>query len=94
MYYGYLWRQTLLITGGGKAKSIGYGITIAYANEGANIAITGRNDQKLIDAKEELERLYGLEVLALPVDGFGLTAAGDSDRLPSQIPIIHSPLNR
>lgn len=60
--------KTVLITGGGKAKSIGYGIAIAYAKEGANIAITGRNEQKLIDAKEELERLYGVEVLALPVD--------------------------
>ena len=47
--------KTAIITGGGKAKSIGYGIATAYAKEGANLVLTGRNEQKLIDAKEELE---------------------------------------
>ena len=28
---------------------------------GANLVITGRNVQKLTDAKEELERLYGIK---------------------------------
>ena len=60
--------KTAIITGGGKAKSIGYGIAIAYAKEGANLAITGRNKQKLIDAKEELEALYKVKVLPLQVD--------------------------
>lgn len=60
--------KTAIITGGGKAKSIGYGIAVAYAKEGANLALTGRNEQKLLDAKEELERLYGIQALALPVD--------------------------
>lgn len=60
--------KTVIITGGGKAKSIGYGIAVAYAKEGANIAITGRNEQKLLAAKEELERLYNVQVLTLPVD--------------------------
>ena len=49
--------KVAIITGGGKAKSIGYGVATAYAKEGANLAITGRNEQKLLDAKEELERL-------------------------------------
>lgn len=60
--------KTAIITGGGKAKSIGYGIAVAYAKEGANLAITGRNEQKLSDAKEELESLYGIKVLPLAVD--------------------------
>jgi len=71
---GYFTGKTVLITGGGRAVlsdgragSIGYGIATAYAKEGANIVITGRNVQKLQDAKEELERLYGVKVL--PVQG-------------------------
>ena len=46
--------KTLLLTGGGRsvlsdgtAGSIGYGIATAYAKEGANLVITGRNLQKL-----------------------------------------------
>ena len=68
--------KTVIITGGGRAKplsdgspgSIGYGIATAYAKEGANIVITGRNMQKLLDAKEELERLYGVKVLPVQAD--------------------------
>lgn len=64
MYSG----KTVIVTGGGKAKSIGYGICTAFAKEGADLAITGRNVQKLTDAKEELERLYGIRVLPLQCD--------------------------
>ncbi len=67
--------KTVLITGGGKAVlsdgsagSIGYGIAKAYAKKGANLVITGRNLQKLNDAKEELERLYGIGVLPVQAD--------------------------
>lgn len=68
--------KVAIITGGGKATplqdgsagSIGYGIAIAYAKEGANLVLTGRNMQKLLDAKEEIERLYGVRVLALQAD--------------------------
>ena len=45
--------------------TIGYGIVTAFAKEGANIVITGRNVKKLEDAKEEIERLYGVKVLQL-----------------------------
>lgn len=61
--------KVAIITGGGKAKSIGYGVAMAYAKEGANLVITGRNVQKLIDGKEELERLYGIKVLAMQCEG-------------------------
>lgn len=72
---GFMTGKTVLITGGGrsvlssgKCGSIGYGIATAFAKEGANIAITGRNMDKLLAAKEELERLYGVKVLPLQAD--------------------------
>ncbi len=68
--------KTAIITGGGKAEplqdgsagSIGYGIAIAYAKEGANLALTGRNIKKLEEAKAELESLYGIRVLIMQAD--------------------------
>ena len=61
---GYFTGKTVIITGGGRSVlsdgrcgSIGYGIATAYAKEGANLVITGRNVKKLEDAKEELERI-------------------------------------
>ena len=72
---GYFTGKTVIITGAGRAVlsdgrcgSIGYGIATAYAKEGANIVITGRNKKKLDDAKEELERLYGVKVLPIQAD--------------------------
>ena len=72
---GFLTGKTAIITGAGYAVlsngrcgSIGYGIATAYAKEGANLVITGRNVKKLDAAKEELERLYGIKVLAVQAD--------------------------
>lgn len=72
---GFLTGKTAIITGGGRAVlsdgscgSIGYGIATAYAKEGANLVLTGRNVKKLEDAKEELERLYGIKVLPVQAD--------------------------
>ena len=72
---GFLAGKTAIITGAGYAKlsngrcgSIGYGIATAYAKEGANLVITGRNVKKLTDAKEELERLYGVKVVCVQAD--------------------------
>ena len=71
----FLKNKTAIITGAGyavlsdgRAGSIGYGIAIAYAKEGANLVITGRNVAKLEKAKEELEGAYGIRVLAIPAD--------------------------
>lgn len=79
---GFLTGKTALITGGGRAVldngrpgSIGYGIATAYAKEGCNLAITGRNMDKLLAAKEELEGLYGVRVLPLQAD----VAAGENN---------------
>ncbi|SHK18101.1 SDR family NAD(P)-dependent oxidoreductase [Hespellia stercorisuis] len=75
--------KVAIITGGGKAMTkagdigaIGYGIATAYAKEGANLVLTGRNVQKLEDAKEELERLYGVRVLPVQAD---ISAGGDNE---------------
>lgn len=72
---GFLQGKTVIITGGGRATladgscgSIGYGIATAYAKEGANIVITGRNVAKLEDAKKELEEKYGVKVLPIQAD--------------------------
>ena len=81
---GYMKGKTVLITGGGrsvlssgKCGSIGNGIATAYAKEGANIALTGRNMDKLMAAKEELESLYGVRVLPLQAD----VAAGQDNEV-------------
>ena len=61
--------KVVLITGGGKGGGIGYGLSTAFAKEGANLVITGRSAGKLDSAKEELERLYGIKVLTVQADG-------------------------
>ena len=87
---GFLTGKTAIITGAGYATlsdgrcgSIGYGIATAYAKEGANLVITGRNVAKLEKAKEQLEKLYGIKVLALAADisaVLSLTALQDVPR--------------
>ena len=52
-----------IITGGG--KGIGFGLACAFANEGSNLVITGRNEARLQNAKERLEEEYGVKVLAM-----------------------------
>ena len=80
--------KTAIITGGGRAVlsdgscgSIGYGIATAYAKEGANLVLTGRNVKKLEDAKEELERLYG-KVLAVQAD---VNAGADNEAAVAEV---------
>ena len=75
--------KTALITGAGRAVlqdgscgSIGYGIATAYAKEGANLVITGRNVKKLEEAKQELESKYGIKVLPVQAD---VCAGGDNE---------------
>lgn len=61
--------KVAIITGGGKGGGIGYGISTAFAKEGANLVITGRNVAKMDAAKAELEELYGVKVLVCQADG-------------------------
>lgn len=86
---GTLTGKTAIITGGGRSVlpdgrcgSIGYGIATAYAKEGANLVLTGRNLQKLLDAKEELERLYGVQVLPVQAD---ITAGADNEAVAQAV---------
>ena len=86
---GHLTGKTVIITGGGRATladgrcgSIGYGIATAFAKEGANLVITGRNVQKLLDAKEELERLYGVKVLPIQAD---VSAGADNEAVVKNV---------
>mgnify|MGYP000550243319 FL=1 len=86
---GVLTGKTAIITGGGRAVlndgrcgSIGYGIATAYAKEGANLVITGRNMKKLEDAKEELERLYGIKVLAVQAD---VSSGKDNETMVAEV---------
>ena len=86
---GYLKGKTAIITGAGRSVlsdgrcgSIGYGIATAYAKKGANLVITGRNVAKLQDAKEELERLYGIKVLAVQAD---VSAGADNEAIVANV---------
>lgn len=85
----FLKEKTAIITGGGYAVlsdgrcgSIGYGIAHAFAKEGANLVITGRNKEKLAKAKEELERLYGIKVLVSAAD---ISAGNDNEAVAKQV---------
>ncbi len=86
---GFLTGKTAIITGAGRAVlsdgrcgSIVYGIATAYAKEGANLVITGRNVKKLEDAKEELERLYGIQVLIVQAD---VNAGADNEAVVANV---------
>lgn len=85
----FLTGKTVIITGGGRAVlsdgrcgSIGYGIATAFAKEGANLVITGRNVSKLEAAKEELERLYGVRVLPVQAD---INAGADNEAVAAEV---------
>ena len=86
---GFLTGKTAIITGAGFAAlsdgrcgSIGYGIATAYAKEGANLVITGRNVSKLEKAKEELEKNYGIKVLAVQAD---ISAGADNEATANMV---------
>lgn len=59
--------KVVIITGGG--KGIGRGVAEAFAEEGANLVVTGRHQEALNQAKTELEAEFHNHVLALQADG-------------------------
>ncbi len=86
---GFLQGKTAIITGAGRAVlenggcgSIGYGIATAYAKEGANLVITGRNVKKLEDAKQELEEKYGIKVLIVQAD---ISSGADNETIANEV---------
>ena len=81
--------KTALITGAGRATlrngecgAIGYGIATAFAKEGANLVITGRNVKKLEEAKTELEAKYGIKVLPVAAD---ICAGADNEETAKRV---------
>ena len=84
--------KTVIITGGGYAVlsdgrcgSIGYGIATAYAKEGANLVITGRNVSKLEKAKEQADEFghsFKREVAFLTVHSMLHLLGYDHERSP------------
>lgn len=86
---GFFTDKTVIITGAGKATlsdgkcgSIGYGIATAFAKEGANLVITGRNVKKLEDAKADLEEKYGIRVLVVQAD---VNAGADNETVVNNV---------
>ena len=51
-----------IITGGGKATSIGYAIASAFAADGADLVLVGSSKRKLAEARE-LERMHGIQTM-------------------------------
>lgn len=64
--------KIVIITGGG--RGIGFGLSAAFAKEGAKLVITGRTVSTLEEAKNKLESMYGAEVLTVVADGADETA--------------------
>ena len=86
---GFFTGKTVIITGAGRAVlsngrcgSIGYGIATAYAKEGANLVITGRDMNKLEGAKNDLESKYGVKVLVLQA---GISAGADNEAVANNV---------
>src|SRR4051812_46512880 len=63
---GQLDGKVALITGAG--QGIGLGVARAFASEGADLVITGRDEQKLKGVVPQLEAL-GAKVVVCPGDG-------------------------
>lgn len=62
-----LTNKVAIITGGG--RGIGFGLAKAFAKEGADLVITGRNEATLQKAKDKLESQYNIKVLPVSGDG-------------------------
>ena len=57
--------KTVIVTGGG--SGIGKAMATKFAKEGANVVITGRDANRLKNAKEEIEQFHG-QILDFQMD--------------------------
>lgn len=57
-------------------------LRLRLQKKGANLVLTGRNVQKLTDAKDELERLYGVRVPAVQAD---VSAGADNETVVENV---------
>ncbi len=64
---GFLEGKTAIVTGAG--KGIGFGIASAFAEQGADLCITGRTEQRLADAAARLKESYGRDVIYVVAEG-------------------------
>lgn len=71
--------KVALITGGN--SGLGRGIALAYAREGARVAVSGRNEERLKKVVQEIEKL-GAEVLGIKAD---VSSSKDVQRMFSEI---------
>lgn len=57
--------KTIIVTGG--SSGMGKAIATRLCQEGANVVISGRNEERLLEAKAEMETFAG-QVLTVPMD--------------------------
>ncbi len=79
--------KTILITG----ATSGFGKAIAqrFAKEGYTVCITGRREERLAELKAELEKQYGVKVIALAFDVRNRSEVEDAiGKLKTQVPYI------
>src|SRR4051794_38614452 len=51
----------------GSSAGIGRAIATAFAQEGSNVALISRNEERLLDVKKEIEQ-YDVKAIVLPLD--------------------------
>jgi short-subunit dehydrogenase len=72
--------QTALITGA--SSGLGYEFYKQFARDHINIVLVARNETRLKEAGEELERDYGITVTPIPID---LSAPDSAKQLHSRV---------
>ena len=62
----------------GSTSGIGEGCARKFASKGSDLILNGRNEEKLLKLKDELEKKYGIEVLPLIFDVRDRKAAAEA----------------